>query len=287
MSPVVRFAAVPSRVPNVGDARVALVNGLFARARGGTFLVRLDEAAAEDATAEAAIGIERDLLWMGLEWGAFARQSERTHLYRDAFERLRAAGRVYADEGNDAEPGWRFRLVPGEMSWTDLVQGRQAVESAGMNDPLVMRPDGAVLQMLASVVDDVDLGVTHVIRGADHLAKAAVQIQMFEALEVTPPAFGHLPVLTDGIGKALGPRLVPFTVESIRAEGIEAMALNTLLAGLGRGMVIEPRLSLADLAADLDLATFGRFPPAFDMDALRALNARLLARLSGNATRTP
>ena len=280
MRPVVRFAVVPSRVPNVGDARVALINGLFARSRGGTFLVRLDEAAADDATAEAAIAIERDLLWMGLEWGAFARQSERTHLYRDAFERLRAAGRVYADDGNPTEPGWRFRLVAGEMSWDDLVQGRQAVEAAGMADPVVMRRDGTVLQMLASVADDVDLGVTHVIRGADHIAKAAVQIQMFEALDVAPPAFGHLPLLTDGIGKALGERLTPYTVEFLRADGIEAMALNSLLARLGRGMVIEPSLSLSDLAADLDLASFGRFPPAFDLEALRALNARLLARLS-------
>lgn len=284
MSPVVRFAAVPSRAPHVGDARVALVNALFARARGGTFLVRLDEAAAEDATPEAAIAIERDLLWMGLEWGAFARQSERTGLYRDAFERLRAAGNIYADDG-DAEPGWRFRLATGEMSWDDLVQGRQAVEAAGMGDPLVMRPDGTVLQMLASVVDDVDLGVTHVIRGADHIAKAAVQIQMFEALDVTPPAFGHLPLLTDGIGKPLGDRLAPLTVEALRDEGIEAMALNSLLAGLGRGMVIEPSRSLADLAADLDLASFGRFPPAFDLDALRALNARLRASLSTGSTR--
>lgn len=284
MSPVVRFAAVPSRVPNVGDARVALVNGLFAKSRGGTFLVRLDEAAADDATAEAAIAIERDLLWMGLEWGAFARQSERTGLYRDAFERLRAAGRVYADD-DPAEPGWRFRLVAGEMSWDDLVQGRQAVEAAGMADPVVMRSDGTVLQMLASVADDVDLGVTHVIRSADHIAKAAVQIQMFEALAVTPPAFGHLPLLTDGIGKALGERLLPYTVESLRAEGIEAMALNSLLAGLGRGMVIEPSRSLSDLAADLDLASFGRFPPAFDLEALRALNARLLARMASDTTR--
>ncbi len=287
MNPVVRFAAVPSRAPHVGDARVALINGLFARARGGTFLVRLDEAAAEDATAEAAIAIERDLLWLGLEWGAFARQSERTPLYRDAFERLRAADRVYSDNGDPREPGWRFRLVAGEMFWDDLVQGRQAVEAAGMEDPVVMRPDGTVLQMLASVVDDIDLGVTHVIRGANHIAKAAVQIQMFEALEVTPPAFGHLPMLTDGTGKVLGERLAPYTVESLRAEGIEAMALNSLLAGLGRGMVIEPSLSLADLAADLDLASFGRFPPAFDLEALRALNARLLALLSPSPTRIP
>jgi len=287
MKPVVRFAAVPSRPPHVGDARVALVNGLFARARGGTFLVRLDEAAAENATAEAAIAIERDLLWMGLEWGAFARQSERTDRYREAFERLRAADRVYPTEAGDAEPGWRFRLAAGEMFWSDLVQGRQAVEAAGVRDPLVARRDGTVLQMLASVVDDIDLGVTDVIRGADHIAKAAVQIQMFEAMGTTPPAFGHLPVLTDGAGRPLGERLAAYTVESFRDAGIEAMALNSLLAGLGRGEVIEPRHSLADLAADLDMASFGRFPPAFDPAALRALNDRLLDQRPHATTRIP
>ncbi|WP_316980225.1 glutamate--tRNA ligase family protein [Shumkonia mesophila] len=287
MSPVVRFAAIPSRPPHVGDARVALVNGLFAKARGGTFLVRLDEAAAEEATAEAAIAIERDLLWMGLEWGAFARQSERTHLYRDAVAQLLAAGRVYATEDGAAEPGWRFRLAAGEMAWDDLVQGRQAVEASGLSDPLVMRPDGTCLQLLASVVDDIDLGVTDVIRGADHIAKAAVQIQLFEALGTAPPAFGHLPMLTDGTGKPLGKRLAPLTVESIRDAGIEAMALNSLLAGLGRGQIIEPSLSLSDLAADLDLASFGRFPPAFDLDALRQLNARLIGQRPPATTRIP
>lgn len=287
MRPVVRFAAVPSRPPHVGDARVALVNGLFAKARGGTFLVRLDEAAAEGATAEAAIAIERDLLWMGLEWGAFARQSERTGRYREVVERLCAEGRVYATAPGDTEPGWRFRLLAGEMAWDDLVQGRQAVEAAGLSDPLVMRSDGTVLQLLASVVDDIDLGVTDVIRGADHIAKAAVQIQMFEALETLPPAFGHLPVLTDGTGKPLGERLFAWTVESLRDAGIEAMALNSLLAGLGRGLVIEPSSSLSDLAADLDLASFGRFPPAFDFNALRALNARMTAHRPHAATRTP
>jgi glutamyl-tRNA synthetase len=287
MSPVVRFAAIPSRPPHVGDARVALVNGLFAKARGGTFLVRLDEAAAENATAEAAIAIERDLLWMGLEWGAFARQSDRTHLYREAVERLLAAGRVYATPEGDAEPGWRFRLAAGEMAWNDLVQGRQAVEAAGLSDPLVMRAGGTCLQLLASVVDDIDLGVTDVIRGADHIAKAAVQIQMFEALGTAPPAFGHLPMLTDATGKPLGERLAPLTVESIRDAGIEAMALNSLLAGLGRGLVIEPSYSLSDLAADLDLASFGRFPPAFDLGALSALNARLISQRPHATTRTP
>jgi glutamyl-tRNA synthetase len=287
MRPVVRFAAVPSRPPHVGDARVALVNGLFAKARGGTFLVRLDEAAAENATAEAAIAIERDLLWMGLEWGAFARQSERTERYRDAVQRLRAVDRIYPTDQGDAESGWRFRLVAGEMAWDDLVQGRQAVEAVGLSDPLVVRGDGAVLQLLASVVDDIDLGVTDVIRGADHIAKAAVQIQMFEALGAAPPAFGHLPVLTDGTGKPLGERLVVLTVESIRDAGIEAMALNSLLTGLGRGRVIEPSHSLSDLAADLDMASFGRFPPAFDPAALRALNDRLLAQRPHATTRTP
>ncbi len=134
------------------------------------------------------------------------------------------------------------------------------------------------MQLLASVVDDSDLGVTDVIRGADHIAKAAVQIQLFEALGMTPPAFGHLPMLTDGGGRPLGRRVEAYTVESFRDAGVEAMALNSLLARLGRGMVIEPAFSLSELAADLDMASFGRFPPAFDPAALHALNARLLAR---------
>ena len=280
MSPIVRFAAIPHRAPNIAEARVALINWLFAASRGGTFLVRLDEADAVAATAESAIAIERDLLWLGLEWGAFARQSERVQGYGAAFERLRGAGRVYADgkDGGD-EPVWRFRLEDRETGWDDLVQGRQAVEAAGVDDPIVAREDGAVVQMLASVVDDVDLGVTHIIRSADHIAKTSVQIQMFEALGATPPAFGHLPLLADPTGATNSDALAAITVESLRNDGIEAMAINSLMAGLGRPDPIALHVTPADLAAgfaDVDLAAFGRAAAPFDVAQLKTLNARLL-----------
>lgn len=278
MKTVVRFAPAPTGLLSIADARMALLNWLFAVQAGGTFLLRLDDIVADRSAAEFAIGIERDLLWLGLEWGVFARQSERQNRHREAIEYLRAVGRVYAcnDAGEpiDAESGcqWRFRVAAGETAWNDLLQGRQAVDTTGLDDPVVMREDGTVLRALSSVADDAELGVSHVIRDEDRLAETALQIQVFEALGAEAPAFGHLPPLTvepAGIGPdgAGGP-----TVEQMRNAGIEAMALNTLLVGLGRGGEIVPRYELTELAEGFDLAAYGGPAPKFDAARLRAFN---------------
>jgi glutamyl-tRNA synthetase len=278
MKTIVRFAPSTTGLLTVGDARMALINWLYAANQGGTFLLRLYDVVPGSA-AEFAIGIERDLLWLGLEWGEFARQSEREDRYRAAFETLKDAGRIYADapsedEASGKEPIWRFRLQHGEITWDELARNRQTFVAEGLEDPEIFVADGAFMRWFTSVVDDIDFAITHVIRDEERLAETSVQMQVFMALGATAPAFGHLRpmAIAESAGTSSGE--LP-TVESVRASGIEAMALNNMLISLGRGPVVEPKYSLADLADGFDLAAYGD-AATFDPAALRAFNLDVL-----------
>ncbi len=309
-----RFAPSPTGRLHVGNARVALINWLFARQGGGSFLLRMDDTDEERSTAEFAEGIERDLTWLGLTWDEFARQSERHDRYEAAAEALKAAGRLYPcyetaeelslkrkaqlnagrppiydraalnlSEAQRAEreaegrrPHWRFKLDHAAIEWDDLVRGPQHFEGDKLSDPVLIREDGRPLYTLSSVVDDAELGVTHVIRGEDHVANTAVQVQLFEALGAAVPAFGHLPLLTDAEGKGLSKRLGSLSLEALREEGLEPMTLNAYLAALGTPDHAEPALDLAALIQRFDLSRYGRATPKFDPADLEHLNAKLL-----------
>jgi glutamyl-tRNA synthetase len=314
----VRFAPSPTGLLHVGNARQALVNWLFARAGGGRYLLRIDDTDAERSTPAFARAIEEDLRWLGLDWDEKAVQSERLEHYAAAAERLKQAGRLYAcyetpeelglkrkvalaagrppiyDRAalglSDAEkarleaegrrPHWRFRLLAGEIAWDDLVRGPVAFQAENLSDPVLLRADGRPLYTLTSVVDDAELGITHVVRGEDHVANTAVQVQLFEALggteEVAVPAFGHLSLIAGAGGEALSKRLGSLSLAGLRGSGLEAMTVNCYLARLGTPDPIEPLPDLAALAAGFDLARFGRATPKFDPQELEQLNARLL-----------
>jgi glutamyl-tRNA synthetase len=314
MTVVCRFAPSPTGLLHVGNARVALVNRLFARRAGGRFLLRLDDTDAERSRPEFAAAIRADLRWLGLEWDDEFRQSERLERYRAAAERLKAAGRLYpcyetaeeleakrrralragkppvydraalaladADrarlEAEGRRPHWRFRLDHADIAWTDLVRGPVHFHGAHLSDPVLVRADGTFLYQLPSVVDDAETRISHVIRGEDHVANTAVQIQVFAALGAPVPIFAHLPLLTDAAGAKLSKRLESLTLESLRAGGIEPMALNSLLAHLGTSDDVAPFATLDQLAAAFDIAHFGRAAPRFDPAELARLNARLL-----------
>lgn len=317
MTDTVRFAPSPTGLLHVGNARMALINGLFARSRGGRFLLRLDDTDAERSTKAFAAAIERDLHWLGLAWDGLARQSERMDAYHGAFEKLKAEGRLYAcyETGEELEykrkrqmargrppiydraglslsgrdrkafedqgrkPHWRFKLEHIDIAWDDLVRGPVHFHAEHLSDPVLVRGDGTFLYMLPSAVDDIDMEVTHVLRGEDHVANTAVQVQLFQALGVKPPAFAHLPLLTDIGGGGLSKRMGSITLQSIREDGIEPMALNSYLVRLGTSSDIRVGMDLGELAADFDLAAFGRGTPKFDPDQLRALNKDLLHAL--------
>ncbi|BBK41288.1 glutamate--tRNA ligase 1 [Allostella vacuolata] len=323
MSVSVRFAPSPTGFLHVGNVRAALVNWLFARRHGGRFLLRLDDTDLERSEARYAAGIEEDLSWLGLAWDRFARQSDRLGAYRSAFDRLAAAGLVYACyetpdelalkrklqlarhqppvydrgalrltaaeraafEAGGRRPHWRFRLGDGPVAWDDLVHGHLSFEAGNVSDPVVLRGDGQPIYTFASVVDDLELGISHVIRGADHISNTPVHLQIYRALGGDPAglAFAHLPLVSGGEGEKLSKRQGSLSLRSLRAEGVEAMAVASLLARLGTADPVEPAADLAALVAGFDLARFGRSSPHFELAELWQVNAKVLHLLPFDA----
>jgi len=321
MSVTVRFAPSPTGRLHAGNIRTALFNFLFARKTGGQLILRLDDTDTERSTREFARGIEDDLRWLGIEWAKQVRQSDRFGLYGAAVEKLKTSGWLYPAyetpeelelkrkrqlargrppvydraalklteeertklEAEGCKPHWRFKLEQRDVVWDDRVRGRQHVDAASLSDPVLVRADGTYLYTLPSVVDDIDLGITHVIRGEDHVANTAPQIQLFEALSGTPPAFGHHNLLVGVDGQALSKRDRALSIEALREEGIEALAVASYAAMLGTSDSVAPHASLDELVPGFDFAKLSRAPARFDPNELRLLNARLLHMLPFSA----
>ncbi len=314
MTVVTRFAPSPTGRLHVGNIRTALHNFLFARRNKGEFILRIDDTDRERSTAEFDAAIRDDLNWLGLKPDRVVRQSDRFELYEREFGRLKAAGRVYACYETPEEldlrrkvllgrglppvyerkpadepapegraPHWRFRLDHAHpIEWTDLIRGPQRFDPKLLSDPVVRREDGSWLYLLPSVIDDIDLGITHLVRGEDHVSNSASQLQMFEALGAKPPALAHEALLVAAEGK-LSKRLGSYGAQHLREEGVEPMAMLSLLARIGTSQPVEAVTSLGALAAGFDFAHFGRAPAHFDPKDVELLNARLLHDLPYNA----
>ena len=320
---VTRFAPSPTGRLHVGNIRTALHNWLWARKEGGRFVLRLDDtdrARSSEAFAEA---IRADLVWLGLAWDEEHRQSLRFERYEAALERLRAAGRVYpayetaqeldlkrkvllgrglppvydraalalgeaeraALESEGRRPHWRFKLDHAAgIEWDDLIRGPQHFDPALLSDPVIRREDGSWLYMLPSVVDDIEMGVSHVVRGEDHVTNTGLQLQMFAALGAAPPAFAHEALLVGSEGK-LAKRLGSLGVEAMREAGIEPLTLIAKLARIGTSLPVEAVSEMAPLIESFDFASFGRAPARFDMAELESLNARTLHLLPFEAVK--
>jgi len=309
-----RFAPSPTGRLHVGNIRAALHNYLYARQQGGEFVLRVDDTDRERSTSEFDEAIRDDLAWLGLDPDSAVRQSERFGLYEREFDRLKAAGRVYACYETPQElelrrkvllgrglppvyerqpadapvpegraPHWRFRLDHDRpIEWTDLIRGPQRFDPKLLSDPVVRREDGSWLYLLPSVIDDIDLGITHIVRGEDHVSNSAAQIQMFEALGAAPPALAHEALLVAAEGK-LSKRLGAYGVDQAREAGLEPMALLSVLARIGTSQPVEPVAGLEALASSFDFAHFGRAPAHFDPHEVELVNARLLHGLPFDA----
>ena len=313
---VTRFAPSPTGNLHIGNIRTAILNWLFARSTGGRFVLRIDDTDGERSEELFVDSIRADLAWLGLTADAEVRQSERFALYEQRFEELRAAGRIYpayetqqelelkrkvllgrglppvydraalalsdADrarfEADGVRPHWRFRLDPGAIEWDDLIRGHQHFDAGTMSDPVIRRADGSWLYMLPSAIDDVDMGITHVVRGEDHVSNTALQLQMFAAMGAAAPTFAHAALLTGSEGK-LSKRLGSLGVEHFREEGIEPQAIVALLARIGTSDPVEPFADPAPLIAAFDFSRFGRAPARFDEGELAQLNARIVHQL--------
>ena len=317
MTIVTRFAPSPTGRLHVGNIRTALLSWLFARAHGGRFVLRIDDTDAERSEERFVDAIRADLAWLGLRPDAEARQSQRFDRYEARFRALVDAGRIYPAyetaqeldlkrkiqlgrglppvydraalalgdndraklESEGVRPHWRFRLNHDEaIGWDDLIRGPQSFDPATMSDPVVRRADGSWLYMLPSAIDDAELGITHVVRGEDHVSNTALQLQMFAAMQVPPPAFAHAALLTGSEGK-LSKRLGSLGVDHFRDAGIEPAAVLALLARIGTSRPVEPAADPTALAAGFDFAHFGRAPARFDEAELAQLNARIVHQL--------
>ena len=317
----VRFAPSPTGNLHVGNLRTALVNYLFARAAGGVFMLRIDDTDTERSTPEFEASIRADLEWMGMSWDVEDRQSARLDRYDEALRQLEAAGRAYpcyetqeelalkrkaqlsagrppvydraalkltdaqqqAFEAEGRRPHWRFRLEDAEVAWTDMVRGDVSYHMSSLSDPVLMREDGRVIYTMASVVDDIDHGITHIIRGEDHVTNSAAQIQLFEALGATAPVMGHVALLAGADGEGLSKRLGSLSIGQLRGEGTEATALASLLARIGTADPVVPTAAMDGIIGGFDLSRFGRATAKFDPAELAQVNARIVQQLGFDA----
>ena len=317
-----RFAPSPTGYIHVGNLRTALLNYMIARKSGGTFILRLDDTDPVRSTQEYADGIMRDLEWLGLTWDRVERQSLRMERYAEAADQMRASGRFYECFESTVEldlkrkkqlnmgkppvydraalkltaqdreakrvtaPGyWRFLLDQQRIEWLDGILGPISIDAASVSDPVLIKADGQVLYTLASSVDDVDMGVTDIVRGSDHVTNTATQIQIMQALGGTPPTFAHHSLLTGAQGEELSKRLGTLALRDLRERGVEPAALLSLMARLGTSQPVELTGNLQELIDGFDLSTFGSAPTKFNAEDLFPLTQKYLHTLPIAAVR--
>ncbi|MBU1383595.1 MAG: glutamate--tRNA ligase [Alphaproteobacteria bacterium] len=314
MSVKVRFAPSPTGKLHVGNVRTALVNWMFAKGQGGAFVLRIDDTDLARSTPEFEQGIEDDLTWLGLAWDERYNQSKRFDRYEEAASRLKAAGRLYpcydtseeldrrrkvqlsrglppiydraaldltdaekaAFEAEGRKPHWRFKLDGKRVAWEDLSRGHAEVDTASMSDPVLIREDGLFLYTLPSVVDDIDMAITHVIRGEDHVTNTGAQIEIFEALGGPVPAFAHMPLLVGADGQALSKRLGSLSIADMRDQGYEPIAITSHLGRIGTSDPLEVGESIEALGESFAFSKMGRSPARYDTADLDRLNAQAL-----------
>ena len=319
---ITRFAPSPTGLLHVGNIRTALHNWMLAQP-DGEFVLRIDDTDAERSKEEYVDAIRANLTWLGLNWDREERQSQRLDAYEAAFERLRDAGRIYpayetqqelelkrkvqlgrglppiydraalaltdqeraAKEAEGITPHWRFKLDHDEaIEWIDGVRGKAKFDPAQLSDPVIRRANGSWLYMLPSTVDDVDMGITKVLRGEDHVSNTAVQIQMFTAMGATAPDFAHEALLVGKEGK-LSKRLGSLGCDAFRERGIEPEAIIALLSRLGTSLPVEPIADRAQLLESFDLGTFGRAPAKFDDAELDRINTAIVHQMPYDAVK--
>ena len=318
MTVAVRFAPSATGVLHVGSVRTALIVWLCARKNDGNFMLRIDDTDLQRSKEENVDDIMAGLKWLGLDWDSFARQRDRAENYDTAIQKLKDNGRLYPCyetedelalkrkallsrsmppiydrealtltdaqkakyEAEGRKPHWRFKLNHDPIIWQDLVRGHVEFHGKDMSDPVLIREDGRPLYHICSVIDDIDFGITHIVRGEDHVSNTASHVQMFEALGATPPNFAHVTLLGDMEGKKLSKRKGSFSLASLRDEvGIEPMSIISLMSRIGTSDPIEPLMSIQDAIDSFDFSKFSRNLPKFDEDELYRLNAKILHKL--------
>ncbi len=313
----VRFAPSPTGYLHIGNFRTALINFLFAKNKNGHFMLRIDDTDDERSLKKYEDAIKEDLSWVGINWDSLEKQSSRLSYYDQALQKLLDKKRAYpcfetAEElslkrkkqlssgkppiydrsalnlsdsdiadlkAKGRSPHYRFLLDHKDVNWNDLVKGTSQYNMSNLSDPVIIREDGRVIYTLASVVDDIDFEVTDILRGEDHMTNSAAQIQLFEALESSPPNLGHLSLLTDISGAGLSKRLGSISLRDLKDEGFQPMAISSLLSKVGSSDAIEIFRDINQIISDFDISKFGKSKPKFDKNELRGLNSKLFKML--------
>ncbi len=314
MPPIFRFAPSPTGYIHIGNARTAMWNALLAKKLGGSFILRFDDTDVERSRSEYAEAILEDLAWLGIMPDRIERQSACIPRYEAALEDLKARGLVYPAyesaeeldrkrkrqqarglppvydraalaltaeerakfEAEGRRPHWRFKLSGKTVRWQDGVRGECHIETASLSDPVLVRGDGTFLYTFASVIDDIDMSVTDILRGEDHVANTAVQIELFEAFDAKPPRFAHHNLITTSTGEEMSKRTGSLSIRSFREEGVDPMAVTLVAVLTGTSEPVHPVAGLDELAALLDLSKFSRALTKFDPAEIRELSKRLL-----------
>jgi glutamyl-tRNA synthetase len=315
-----RFAPSPTGYIHVGNCRTLLINWLFTRSHKGSFLLRLDDTDLERSEKKYELALLEDLKWLGLDYDDYVKQSDRMDRYAEVAELLKKEGYLYpcyetpeelefkrkrqaaqglpplydrgalklteqqkaAYEAEGRKPHWRFLMKDEPIEWNDMVRGPLHFEGKNLSDPVVIREDGITLYTFASVVDDMDMNITHIIRGEDHITNTAVQVQLWKALGLPPHTitFGHLSLLQSAEGNQLSKRLGTESIRDFREKGILPMAVNSLLAKIGSSDPIQAVQTLDDLLISFDIRKFSRATPKFSTDELWNLNEKLIHQMS-------
>ena len=309
-----RFAPSPTGLLHVGNARSAVLNWAFAKKNNGSFILRIDDTDQTRSSKEFENKIKENLSWLGLDWNKTFNQSERTNLYNSNIEKLKNDGRLYpcfetAEElslkkksllssgkppiydrsslsfskeeinekiNSGLKPHWRFRLEDGIIHWNDLIKDQVKFDSKYLSDPILIREDGSLLYHLPSVIDDIDEGITHIIRGEDHITNTAFHIQIFNALDAHPPHFAHHPFLTDQEGKGFGKRIGSLSIENLRSEGFEDISIINYLLNIGSSEDIKPETKLENIISNFDIKNISNSSAKFSDHILKSLNSDLL-----------
>ena len=309
-----RFAPSPTGLLHVGNARSAVLNWAYAKKNNGSFILRIDDTDQTRSSKEFENKIKENLSWLGLDWNKTFNQSERSNLYNSNIEKLKIDGRLYPcfetaeelslkkksllssgkppiydrsalslskDEINEKinsglKPHWRFKLEDGIINWNDLIKDEVKFDSKYLSDPILIREDGSLLYHLPSVIDDIDEGITHIIRGEDHISNTAFHIQIFNALDSNPPHFAHHPFLTDQEGKGFGKRIGSLSIENLRSEGYEDISIINYLINIGSSEDIKPETKLDNIISNFDIKNISSSSAKFSDHVLRSLNSDLL-----------
>lgn len=301
---------------HIGNARIAIVNFLFCQKNSGNFLLRIDDTDITRSSKESEDAILRDLKWLGIKHDKFFRQSERLDRYRDVMRRLINDGYLYkcyetqeelefkrkkqassgqsyvydrsclkltVDEQNGLEkrgikPYWRFKLPHVTITWSDMILGEISYNLANVSDPVVVKADGTFLYTFASVIDDCDSDITHIIRGQDHTTNTAVQIAMLNIIASKPTniKFGHMSLLISADGSQFSKRIGSVGLNELRKSGIEPMAIMDMVATLGSNLNPVLFTKLEDLVQYFDITRFSTNSPKFDVNELKKLNKKVV-----------